>query len=213
MPARKYTDEQIQFIRDNIVGRSHAEMAVLFNKHFGTDIPAAKILYLAMSNGLKNGLDYRLKKGAQIGAATRFKKGQVSWNKGKKNNYLGGEATQFKKGNRPQTYKPVGTELVNADGYVVVKVADPNKWRQKHILIWEAVNGTVPKGHCLIFADRNPLNVTLDNLLLITRAELAVMNKRGLIAKSRELTEAGNAVAKVIMKITERRGKGKVAKG
>lgn len=40
-----------------------------------------------------------------------------------------------------------------------------------------------------------------------------MMNKLKLIAQNPELTTAGIAVAKVIMKITERKGKGKVAKG
>ena len=210
MATRKYTDEHIRFLRENIVGRSHAEMAILFNEHFGTNIPESKILSLSMRNGLKNGIERRLKKGDNVGAATQFKKGHVTWNKGMKGlKYVntGGEATQFKKGNRPQNYKPVGTELVNTDGYVVVKIADPRKWRQKHILIWEAANGPVPKGHCLIFADSNPMNVTLDNLILITRAQLAVMNKRGLVAGSRELTETGVIIADIVMKATQRKRK------
>ena len=205
--ARKYTDEHIQFIRDNIAGRSHAEMAILFNEHFGTDIPAAKILSLSFRYGLKNGLDYRLKKGASVGAATQFKKGHASWNKGMKGIITGGEATRFKKGQRPQNFKPVGTELVNTDGYVVVKIAEPKKWRQKHILMWEQANGPVPKGKCLIFADGNSLNVTLENLILITRGELAVMNKRGLIAGSAELTRVGITVADIIMKVSDRKKK------
>ena len=213
MATRKYTDEHIQFLRDNVVGRSYAETTVLFNEHFGTNIPASKILSLAMRNGLKNGIERRLKKGDNVGAATQFKKGHVTWNKGMKGARFGGEATQFKKGNRPHNYKPVGTELVNTDGYVVVKIAEPRKWRQKHILIWEAANGPVPKGHCLMFADSNPLNVTLDNLILITRAELAVMNKFRLITEDAELNRIGITLAKVIRKTTQRKGKGKVAKG
>jgi hypothetical protein len=205
--GRKYTDEQIRFIADSIKGRSHAEMADMFNAHFGTNISAPKIMSLSMRNGLKNGIVRRLEKGATVGIATQFKKGLVPWNKGGKKTYAGGEETQFKKGNRPQNYKPVGTELVNTDGYVVVKIADPNKWRQKHRLIWEASNGPIPKGHCLIFADSNPLNVTLDNLILITRAQLAVMNKRGLVAQSRDLTETGIIIADIVMKATQRKRK------
>ena len=42
--ARKYTDEQIQYIADNIAGRSHAEMAAMFNSHFGTALPETTIM-------------------------------------------------------------------------------------------------------------------------------------------------------------------------
>jgi len=209
---KKHTEEHIQYIADNIKGRSHKEMAIMFNEHFGTDFPASTILSLTFRNGLKNGRDCRILAGelaAGAGKEYRFKKGNTAWNKGMKGLKMGGEATQFKRGNRPHTYKPVGTETVNTDGYVVVKIADPGKWRQKHILIWDAVNGPIPKGHCLIFADSNPLNVVMENLILITRAELAVMNKRGLIAKSVELTRAGIAVADIIMKVTDIKKKGR----
>jgi len=205
--GRKYTDEQIQFIADNITGRSHKEMAAMFNLHFGTALPETTIMSLSFRNGLKNGIDSRLIMDGKTGTATRFQKGQRSWNKGKKGITLGGEQTQFKKGNLPHNHRPVGTERINTDGYVDVKIADPGKWRQKHLLIWEAANGPVPAGHVLIFADGDPLNVTLDNLLLITRAQLAVMNKRGLIATSKELTEAGVIVADIIRKVAERKRK------
>jgi hypothetical protein len=207
--GRKYTEEHIQFIADNIAGRSHREMADMFNKHFGTDIPQKKIMSLSFTHGLKNGRDCRLHKGHE---PTQFQKGSVPWNKGMKGLAIGGEATRFKKGQRGRNWLPIGTERVNTDGYVDVKIAE-RKWRQKNILIWEAANGPIPKGHCLIFADSNPLNVTLDNLILITRAELAVMNRRGLIAQSAELTKVGVTVAKVMRKVAERKRNGKVAEG
>lgn len=206
MPPRKYTDEHIQYIADNIAGRHPEEMAALFNEHFGTDIPASKIKSLAYRNGLKNGRDCRILV-ASVGEKYRFKPGFTPWNKGKKKCYVGGEATQFKKGQKGWNYKPVGTERVNSDGYVDVKIADPGKWRQKHILIWEAANRPVPKGHCLIFSDSNPLNVTLDNLLLITRAELAMMNKNGLMSDDADLTNTGVAIADIYLKIGEHKRK------
>lgn len=212
MPPRKYTDEQIQYIADNIAGRHPDEMAALFNDHFGTDVATSKIKSLAYRHGLKNGRDCRILASALadgIGKQFRFKPGHITWNKGKKGVTTGGVATRFVKGQKGWNYMPVGSERVNGDGYVDVKIADPGKWRQKHHLIWEAANGPIPKGHCLIFADSNPLNVTLDNLILITRAELAVMNKRGLIAKSVELTRAGITVADIIMKVTDIKKKGR----
>lgn len=201
----RYTTEQIEWLAANVAGRQHSEVAALFNEHFGTDFPAAKILSLSMRHGLKNGLDYRLPKGSQVGKATQFKKGMTPWNKGMKGIKIGGEATQFKKGQRVWNYKPVGSERINADGYLDVKIADPNKWRGKHKIIWEAANGPVPQGHVLIFADGNPMNVTMDNLLLISRRELAIMNKRGLIGKSAELTKTGIMIADVYLKIGERK--------
>jgi hypothetical protein len=109
------------------------------------------------------------------------------------------------KGHKPWNYKPVGTERTNTDGYVEIKTADPNKWRPKHIIIWEKANGPVPKGYVVIFADGNKQNVVLNNLLLISRKELAIMNKRGLIANSADLTKAGLTIADIYLKIGERK--------
>jgi hypothetical protein len=118
---------------------------------------------------------------------------------------IGGEETQFKKGNRPHNYKPVGTERVNGEGYVDVKIADPNKWRSKHILIWEKENGPVPKGHVIIFGDGNRLNLELDNLILVSRKQLAILNKNNLIQKDADLTRTGIIVADIYRKINEQK--------
>lgn len=193
--SRKYTAEQIAFIADNIKGLSYEEMATLFNEHFGMNLPVAKVMALISRNGLKNGIDCRLKQGL------------IPWNKGKKGLNIGGQATQFKKGHIPKTYRPVGSERISVDGYVEVKVADPKTWRMKHVVIWEAAHGLVPKGHVVIFADGNKQNVSLENLLLISRRELAVMNKRSLITNDADLTKTGILVADIYLKISERKKK------
>jgi hypothetical protein len=93
---------------------------------------------------------------------------------------------------------------VKGDGYKWVKIAEPNKWRQKHRLLWESENGHIPAGGAVIFADGDRMNITLDNLLQITKGQLAIMNKRKLISPDREATKAGAAVAAAILKIEER---------
>lgn len=200
--SRKYTDEQIKFIAVNIKGRSHQEMAAMFNERFGTDFPVSTIMSLSFRHGLKNEIDCRLNTGYK---PTQFKKGIIPWNKGLKGVNFGGQQTQFKKGQKGWNYKPVGTERTNTDGYVEMKIADPKTWKGKHIIIWEAANGPVPKGHVVIFTDGNKQNVTLDNLLLISRRELAVMNKRGLISDDSELTKIGVVIADIHLKIGERK--------
>lgn len=197
----RYTTEQVQFISDNINDRSYQELTDMFNKRFGTSIKVQSLTTAAWRRGLRNGRDCKFNTGYE---PTQFKKGHVPFNKGKKG--IGGwKPTQFKKGNKPWNYKPVGTERINGDGYVDVKIADPKTWKGKHILVWEEANGPVPTGYVVIFADGNKLNVTLDNLLLISRQELAVMNKRGLITKDAELTKTGIAIADIYLKIGERK--------
>ena len=200
----KFTQEQIEFIRDNIVGTPLKDMTILFNRQFGTAYPQTKITSAVYRHGFKNGIDAKLKKGWE---PTQFKPGHIPYCKGKKRWWVGGEETQFKKGNVPWNYRPIGSEKIS-DGYVWVKVADPHKWKIKHRLVWEAANGPVPKGHVVIFGDGNRMNFELDNLLLVSRRQLVVMNARGLISEDPELTKAGIAVADVYLKIHERKRKG-----
>lgn len=106
--------------------------------------------------------------------AHRFTKGIVPANKGKKMSpelYAKCSRTMFKKGQMPTKHREVGSERINVDGYVEVKVAEPNKWKLKHRVIWEAVHGPVPKGFNIQFRNGNRLDLRLENLYIISRAE------------------------------------------
>jgi hypothetical protein len=116
-----------------------------------------------------------------------------------------GRDARFRTGNKPWNYRPVGTEQQDIFGYVKVKIADPGKWKYKHILIWEKANGKVPEGHAIIFADGNKSNMKLSNLLKVSRRELVVMNRLGLISADKSLTKQGKLIADVKLLITDRK--------
>ena len=135
----------------------------------------------ARSMGLARSAEYlasehacRLRRGDNIGAAYRFQKGHTTWNAGMKGWQAEGcQATQFKKGNKPHTWVPIGTEQIR-DGYLWRKVTDHggrHDWKQVHVLLWEQHHGPIPAGLILVFSDRNRANIQPDNLELITRAE------------------------------------------
>ena len=63
--------------------------------------------------------------------------------------------TTFKKGNRPHNYRPVGSERITVDGFVEIKVADPNKWDLKSRVIYQEKYGKIPKGYKIIYLDGN----------------------------------------------------------
>lgn len=193
----RYTDAQKEFLRTHVSGRPYLELTMMFNQEFGTNLNAGRIKASIKRYGLKNG------------RSGRFEKGCTVWNKGMKGISFSPE-TQFQKGNMPQTYRPVGSERISKDGYLEVKVADPRTWRGKHRLVWEAANGPVPEGHAVIFADGNPLNIDIDNLLLISRAELLVANRHGLIKKNAAITKTGVQLARLMARMHEvsRRDKG-----
>lgn len=107
------------------------------------------------------------------GSKNRFKKGRISENKGKpmsKGLYEKIKHFMFKKGNKPHNTKYDGHERINTDGYTKIRIKE-GKYVIKHRHIWEQVNGKIPKGYILIFKDKNPQNIVLENLELINRQE------------------------------------------
>lgn len=115
----------------------------------------------------------RLNKFSAAGRVYRFRKGHKTWNKGLSVD-IGGKETRFSKGHRPQTWRPVGSERIDRDGILWRKVSDTRKrtdWKAVHVMAWEALNGPLPRGKFVVFADRNQRNFAPSNLLAVTRAE------------------------------------------
>lgn len=117
--------------------------------------------------------------------ATRFKKGQVPANKGlRRPGWAPGRMreTQFTRGARPHTWVPIGTEVVDRDGYHKRKIADDRtrpprfNWKFVHVLVWETAHGPIPAGHAVTFRNGDKADVSLDNLTLITRVDLMKRN-------------------------------------
>ena len=126
--------------------------------------------------------------------AARWKKGQVPPNKGKAmppELYAKCAATMFKPGAKPQTWVPVGTEVLCPDGYLKRKVSDdrtrPSRynWKFVHVLLWEERNGPVPAKHCVSFRDGNKANLVYENLQLLSMAENARRNNARSLKKRR----------------------------
>lgn len=142
------------------------------------------------------------------GHQTRFQKGQRSWNAGMKGLQVGGRAkeTQFKPGRKPHTWVPVGTVRTRSDGYLERKMTDtgypPRDWVALHVLLWREHHGEIPPGHAVVFKDGNKANIQLDNLELITRAELCRRNSIHRFPP--ELKQTIRAVGKLKRLIKER---------
>lgn len=191
-----YSEEKVKFLKDNVKGISLIELTNRFNEEFNSNLSTDEISRMKRNLKLTSGID------------TRFKKGETSWNKGKKmkaETYEKCKKTMFQKGNKTYNTRTVGTERIDVDGYTYIKIAEPNKWKLKHRVIWEEKYGTIPKGYNLIFLDGNKQNLDLDNLILVSNSELFILNKKRLIKEDKELTKSGVAVAKVIDKVNKRK--------
>ena len=178
MVIHRYTTEQRVFLKEYVPGHSHKEITKAFNTKFETCLKESQIKSYIHNHKLNTG------------RTGRFEKGHIPVNKGiKGKHYPGTERTWFKKGHIPKNYRPVGSERVNVDGYIEVKVENPRKWRPKHVVEWEKINGKVPQGHVLTFIDGNKSNCDIDNLKLISRNVLARMNQSGYSHLSGKLKE------------------------
>jgi hypothetical protein len=79
--------------------------------------------------------------------------------------------------------KPVGSERVGKDGYLMVKVAEwptvpcsKDNWRFKHHLVYEQHHGEIPAGHVVMFADRDTRNFDPSNLVAVPRRYIGMLN-------------------------------------
>lgn len=165
-----YTIAEREFLKSYIPGHFSYEIQNAFEEKFGRCLTYAQIKNFKGNNKIWSGVN------------TTFKKKHIPANKGKKmsaGQYAKCKGTMFKRGHRPQNYRPVGSERINVDGYIEIKVKDPGTWKLKHRVIWEQYNGKIPKGMIVIFKDNNPLNCTVDNLLSISKDENLKMNRIG----------------------------------
>lgn len=158
-----YSTEELAFIQTN-AAMVRSELTTMFNARFNRDISEQNIKALCQRRGWKTG---------RTGC---FEKGDPTWNKGLKG-YMGANRTSFKKGRVPQNHKPVGYERTTVDGYIEIKTAEPNIFELKHRLIYEQHFGPIPASHAIKFKDGNSQNLDIENMVLMSRGELAVLNK------------------------------------
>lgn len=197
-----YSDEEHQFIIDNVEGITLKELTKRFNEKFNLNVTENTIANRKNILGLRSGI---------VGG--QFQKGHIPANKGKKGymtpeQYEKCKATMFKKGNIPANHRPIGSERIDKrDGSILVKVKDgqlQKNWMSKSRYIYEQAHGKIPAGHKVIFADGDHSNFDLDNLILVSNAEELIMNQRKLISKEAEFTKTGAVIAKVLNKAKKR---------
>lgn len=200
---RKYNDEMIQFVRENAIEFTDREIAEMMSKEYGITVTKSAISNLKKRFKIRSGENRRY-----------FKKGYTPVNKGTKGMFgVGGNKTSFKKGAKPANWLPVGSEVM-VNGYLMIKVQDHgdyhHRWKMKSRLVWEKHYGKPPeKNKKIIFLDGNPLNVTVENMRLITHGERLVMNRFGLNFDDPDLNEVGINIAKVILVTAKRKKRDK----
>lgn len=162
-----WTEERDQQLRDIYSDKTNLEIAKIMG------LKESQIVARACALKLKKSKEFMRK----CCMKSAFRKGHVPYNKGmKQEDYMSEETikrtmkTRFQKGIIPHNTKPVGSERINKDGYVMVK-SSKGMFRPKHIVLWEEAYGKVPKGHMVIFKDGDRRNIKIENLEMISFEE------------------------------------------
>ena len=196
-----YPQGVYEFVRDNSWNVSSKEMAEMVNERFGTNFTPTSMKQFRQRHGIKSG------------CTGWYQKGHPPGNKGKKlEEYITDperledirqriSATQFKKGQRPFNEMPIGTVVVNSQGYKIRKKQMKGtlweRWEFLHRAVWEEHNGRIPEGMIVSFKDGDKLNCSIDNLMLITRKENAQLHTLGLRFEDPDLTETGLNIIRI----------------
>lgn len=185
------TKEQHDYLVSIQKNKTSRDVANKMNQKFGLSLTEKQIKSYRGNNNLNSGL------------TGRFEKGRVPYNKGKKLPNMPENSGQFKKGNKPPNYLPVGTINFTTDGYPKEKIADPNKWVLKHRKVWEDNFGPIPEGYSVCFLDGDKTNYDISNLILLSNEELARMNQNNYFSTDPELTKLGAGITKLSRKIKQ----------
>lgn len=164
-------------LRNQYADTHTEQLACELKRALGTVYQKASALGLHKSQAyLASPAACRLRRGDQVGKASRYPKGHVPANKGlRRPGWHRGRMreTQFRKGqfpvNRDPDYYVLGALRVNSGGYIDMRVSfDPGArgWRALHRILWEDAHGPVPRGFIVAFKDGEKLNVEIDNLEL-----------------------------------------------
>ncbi|UNM96751.1 HNH endonuclease [Ignatzschineria rhizosphaerae] len=194
----KYTAEEIEFLKNNQSKMTRKELTEKFNQHFKKNRTVTAIRGFCKRKGF-----------LRPKSTWYFPAGHIPVNKGSVG-LTGANSGSFKKGNRPHNTLEVGAVIKREDGYLYIKVAEPNHWRPKHYLIWEESNPPVLADEAILFMDNNRENLSLDNLMKITKGELARMNKKGFSTLPKELKKQAVYLTRLnILTNKKRRKRGK----
>lgn len=193
MTARQrqlWTPQEIALLRDHYADTLTSDLAAQLGR------PMKYVLAKANALGLRKSLTLIAETARQRtmvpghgSHATRLKPGNVPANKGlKRPGWAPGRMaeTQFKAGNKPHTWVPVGSFRIT-DGVLEQKYADDpgppgRRWKSYARIVWERVHGPVPAGMSVVFKPgartTDPELITAEVLELLSRAELMARNTR-----------------------------------
>jgi len=146
---------------------------------------------------------------------SRYQKSTKAWNKGmKQSDYMSAEtiertkATRFAPGHTPYNsledhHISLREDRRRGTSYYYIRLS-PGEWVPLHRFIWELDFGSIPDGFIVQFKDDDTTNCDPENLYLITKAEHAVINKKGGRAIPYELRKTISLIHKLNTTVNEK---------
>lgn len=180
-PRHEWTSEERDFIVQNLPGKSYAEVAKMISGRFGWKCEYYHVRKYCHDTDIPPGMT----------------RGRAE------NNGIGTERLRL-----------VGRHGENIREWYVkvgkgVKGADADGWKRKHIVEWEKVNGEIPDGCVLLFADGNTENWHIENLTLATRRQRSqraqLLNHHGIRSYDQESSQVLNTLADLMIAKYDRR--------
>lgn len=203
---KRYPKGMYEFVRDNSWGVSSKEMAGMVNERFGTAFTQTMMKQFRQRHGIRSGCTGWYQKGHPPGTKGKTIE-EICKNDPEKLAKV--RATQFKKGERPANELPLGSIVVNVDGYKLLKIrmegSQWERWCFLHRAVWANYYGDIPEGMLVSFKDSDKLNCDPENLMLISKAENAVLTRKNYRFEDPDLTMAGLAVVKLHNGIRQKR--------
>lgn len=141
-PCHCYTEEQDEWLCQNITKYTYTDLVVAFNEKFHTSQSYYNIKSHCIRKGFKGGSSYQ--------------KGYKNWRKtpiGTETIYNGRIYVKVSDAPAGRTKK---NHMVN--------------WAEKGRVVWEQHHGGIPEGHNIVYLDGDPLNCDISNLECTTKS-------------------------------------------
>lgn len=201
-----FSDEEISWIKSQPVNVTRTRLLKMFNDKFNRNVSEPTFFKFLYDNSIR--MDKRhhytqeqnefLKRNIgkyTYGELTKLFNKKFGCNVSKCS--LTGQCINYLKIHREcntKNHLDIYTERNMGNGRVRVKVTmkeglpKNERWVPKHRIIYEKENGEIPEGYVVIFLDRNPENLSPDNLYAISKSTHAIMASHNWFTENAENT-------------------------
>lgn len=203
-----YTEEEKEFVKNNVTKYFLPELVKVFNETFNTNITFVQLKDLKHAMKLRSGLPSThfgntYTKGTKRTEEQRARMSLAAKKRATK------EYREKMSIARRKASKQIGYRTINNQGYVYIKVKNESRKNDNYVsearYVYEKHYGEIPKGYWVYHLDGNVSNNNIDNLIALDRKIVASLNITGLKSTDKDLTKLGIDILKINRKIKERK--------